>query len=344
MFIKIAKKHILFSSRPKACYLVPKTSYLVTCYPTRLVFEDLGLEGKNIEFVWKHTGKISQFLTTLDLEKGFIEIAWRDDSGYYKIHVSCQDQKLLARLKKGSLHCITHKCDTEDIFILAKDIQEKKIDTLEKLSLGMHKALKYESLFLREDLKEILPLLYTQAQCVTDSHIDGNCAILKFLREVQKAPIDKKLDKLLDVYKAGFSALIPKLTDDFYQGYYKQDDVQGLSSLVLLNRLKDLIRGMFFEQKENVLSVLQQMLFPFGRMKNIHCKDLGFLDIEWSKKQIKKAIFYSKNKGTIRLSLHPSIKSFRIRKSRSDIGQAYVPMQEIFINPDEMILFDRFQK
>ena len=79
-------------------------------------------------------------------------------------------------------------------------------------------------------------------------------------------------------------------------------------------------------------------------MKNIELKEIGYVDIEWSKKLLKKVVLYCDRDTKIKFNLQSAIKSFRVRKSRRDKGRFLLSSDLIGLDKGKTYFFDRFKK
>jgi len=345
--ISIFKKQILFSHKVGVCFLIPKTSYSVKIYPTRI--ELINLEGSEKQiFNWDFEWPVEKFMATLDLEKERVELEGKSEKGFFRFWLFAKEKKILLSLAKGPKEGVAIKpignMLPKDELTLINDLSICKT-TDEKLSFGSHKALDVEKIEERKDLKEIFPLLFSLEQKINiegKTHREGMAKYLDFPEE--KKALEKRF---IDLFTGGFSSFVPKLTDS-YRGYLSSEVTidKEASPLILLKETGKMIRSLFFTQEKNHLFLLPKLLQPFtsGRMIGIDCKDVGRVDFEWSERRLRKVIFTPKVTGQIVLHPPKDVQSFRLRCSREDRGKTLNPGDPIDITELKPLFFDRFEK
>jgi len=104
---------------------------------------------------------------------------------------------------------------------------------------------------------------------------------------------------------------------------------------------KELIRELFFKEEKRKINMLPLLLpsFSFGRFINIE-SSYGRFDIQWSKKLLKKMIFYSSFSGEIEFQLQKKIKTFRLKEKNKILKKPF----KLEVEKNKIYLFDRFQK
>lgn len=347
MKISIFKKQILFSHKVKTSFLLPRTSYKVTLWPTRLQLENLQSPKDSFEMNMVSNGLIENFLPKLDLEKDHVEFSGKGVNGFFRFIIKEENGHIILLLKNGPESGIQfeNKLLLPKQFITLISNIEVKCPSYEKISFGSHKALDVQKIGSRKDLQEIIPIWFSLSQKIAysgPSHREGCAKYLDF-------PEGKKeLEKhFVDFFQAGFKDFCPRLFDE-YQGFLNPKDPidPKASSLLLLKELGLQIRSLFFRQEENTLFILEKLLQPFhcGRMIHIQCNHLGTMDLEWSKKRIKKVIFYPKKSGEITLFPPKEIKSYRVRYSRNDKGKIISSGDSLQIEESKILFLDQFEK
>ena len=347
MKITIFKKQILFSHKPGVCFLIPKTSYCVKIYPTRIELKNL--EGvENLAFNWNLGGPVEKFMASLDLEKEKVELSGNCQKGFFRLSLYAKEKKIFFTITKapeeGIVFDTLGKVLPQEERALVENISICQTSA-EKLSFGVHKALDVTKIEERNDLKEIFPLLFSLKQKIEIKEISHRQGMAKYL----DFPEEKKaLEKsFFTLFKGGFSSFVPKLTDDCL-GYlpHSEKTDQKASPLILLKEIGDKIRLLFFTQKKNHFFLLSKLLQPFicGRMIDIDCNGLGVMDFEWSERRLRKVIFTPKVIGEIVLHPPKDISSFRVRYFRNDKGKTLKSGDTITICDKTPLFFDRFEK
>ncbi len=104
-----------------------------------------------------------------------------------------------------------------------------------------------------------------------------------------------------------------------------------------------LIRSLFFQEELNLFKILPVSNFFAGRFINIQTQ-FGLLDIEWSKKLLKKMVLKAEKSGRLQLRLQKPLKSFRLLRQGQRKGKILNQNSFIFIEKSKLYYFDRFQK
>lgn len=237
----------------------------------------------------------------------------------------------------------------------SEKVQSREPANFELLSLGMHKKLDYELLKRRADLKELLPLWFRLGQIIPQKSFVaiGTLLLLKALEKAVKDKQKNEVKTLLSrIFKTGFEGLfLPRLFDDQHQGLVgnKADfdktankKVSEVSS-VLLSEGAKLIRALFFQEDKGLWKILPVSTFFAGRFINLKT-DLGILQIEWTKKLLKKMILKADKKGELKLSLQRELSTFRLRTSLKEKGKVFDKSDTLKVEAGKLYFFDHFQK
>ncbi len=357
--LNIEQKLILFSHVLGKKCILPKSCYCVQAYVSRLVIKNCENENSNeeIDISLDIKGPVKNFTISQNLEKSFVEISGISSEGYFRYKIMVDDNKInltLFSIPKKSINISINGKNEKaykklDVLTFPIKIFKENV-FFEKLFLGMNKNLNMEKISYREDLKEILPIWFKLSQEVPEvgKKIIGTANLLKDCKEAVENKKDIKMP-FIKAYKACFyDIFVPRLIDDQYQGIYDKEEKipSDSSSLVILTYAKHIIRSMFFEKTDNTLKILPFLFKEFhsGRFLNIDCEDIGSLDIEWSKKLIRRMVLRAKKDTSIKLLLQPSVKNFRVRKNNGDRGKLFLKNEEIFIKENNVYYFDRFKK
>lgn len=357
--LNIGQKLVVFSHIPGKKCILPGSCYCVQAYVSRLIIKNCENESSNeeIDILLDIKGPVKNFTISQNLEKCFVEVSGVSNEGYFRYILAVEGNKInlvLFKIPKKSINISINGKNNNSYKksdVLSFPIKRiKENDSFEKLFLGMNKKLDIEKIAFREDLKEILPIWFNLSQTVPslDEKIVGTCNLLKDLKEAIENKKDIKMP-FIKAYKACFyDIFVPRLIDDQYQGIYDVDEKipSDSSSFVILTYAKHIIRSMFFEQNDNTLKILPFLFKDFhsGRFLNIYCKDIGSVDIEWSKKLIRRMVLRAKKDTNIKLVLQPAIKNFRVRENNGDRGKLFLKNDKIFIKENNIYYFDRFKK
>lgn len=159
---------------------------------------------------------------------------------------------------------------------------------LEHLSLGSHKKLDWDLVLRRLELKEILPVLY---------HLG------------QKDPVTSLEDDA-----ESLSCL-----ESFYLTSFHHMNVPKNGEKGVLRKAFEKTRSLFVRDKDGHIHLLPNNPFSEGRMLNIQTEK-ATLDIEWTKKRLRRVILHVRKTGDIFLDLPKEIRSFRIKTQLHDRG------------------------
>jgi hypothetical protein len=299
--ITIAQRLRPFSHVPGTKLLLPGSGNQLVIYPTLIVVDDQ-------EISIPLTGPVDDFTVQLDLEKGCVKVWGHYKEGFlrYRIHATTD----------GSYTIVTEK-SPQDIFPQS----EKNLFQMphcERLSLGKDKSQDWDMVVRRKDLTEILPFWHRLGQLLPET------------------PTGKFDPDFLNLFQAGFEGLLsPRLKDTQHQGL----SLPKMSSpLALLTQGAQLIRSLFIIQKGDQLEILPNCDFHQGRMIDISCGSLGTLDIEWTKKTLRRVVFHSKVNGEITFKFPKDLKTFRLTP-----GKKMSVDTPILVNEGITYLFDNFE-
>lgn len=150
------------------------------------------------------------------------------------------------------------------------------------------------------------------------------------------------------LFRAGFTTMLtPRLKDEDFQGILQNETVhEGDTPLFLLSEGAKLIRSLFIAQNKNQISILPHLPPEFfaGRLLNIKCLSLGELDIEWTKKMLRRMVFRAVSDGEILFRFPSPLKQFRVREGRRDRGRVMHCGDLLEIKSGSFYLLDQFKK
>lgn len=302
MKITISERLRPFCHLPGTSCVIPWSSWKVQAFPTLLKFENLITgEKKEDKLPWK--GPVLDFTIELDLEKGVVWVFGHTLDGYRR-----------------------HKIEMPEIPVAA----------LERLSLGMHKTLDWELVKRRRDLKEILPVWFRLGQMVPEAGKKVGAAAL--LKEYGKMEV---CEAYLKMFLAGFEGILtPRLSDPDHQGIIAEGNFSE-SPLVLLREGARLIRSLFFTESKESWSFLPCLPpeFHAGRLLDLQTELGDKIDLEWSKKLLKRVIITPAVSREIFIHLQKPLQSFRAEK-----GERQTIERSLKLEAGKRIYLDRFEK
>lgn len=359
MQITIFEKFLPFSTRPGIKMLVPGTSICAKFYPTRIDFIEIsGSQPKFLGHISIDLLKPKHPTVQLNLEKGWIDVWGESSGGFYRYRISAfsHSNALTITVLKGNVvlnpvgisfaqvETCCWKMALEGRYMPQKPL-------LEKISFGSHKKQDWDLVLQRWDMSEIFPFLYQLGQWIPQTApavCEGTASLLPACcQAIVKGSRNELLAPFEDLLRAGFEGLLsPTLSDDLHQGYQFLPVTSKANPLAMCVDAALLVRSMLIQTEGPLFKVLPALPVPFhcGRALNLRLKDKGVLDIEWSKKLIRRMTFQSTVSGQLELRFTSEIESFRLRRSEEDKGEWLKNGDTIAIEKDTLLFFDRFQK
>jgi len=335
MRFTIAERYRPFSHQPGTSSVLPGTNLRFQIFPSlvRVFEEDTVVSEINLAVL----GPVKDFTVQLDLEKGRIRVWGTASTGYMRYSI--------------------YPASTQEKFVLVQETGEKdkapecKKVTLERLSLGSSKAQDWDMVKRRFDMTEILPVWFFLGQQIEEKDCAPAEGTAAFLHECRRAIISDDSRRLLEPFKllfqSGFDGILaPRKTDSDHQGFHLPPVASDFSSIALLSDGAKLIRSLFFSYNDCVVDILPALPVEFhsGRFIDLKCGTQGTLDMEWTKKAIRRVIFRANENGVIRFALSREINQFRLRLSETDRGQKLEPGTPIEIVAGKTYYLDRFEK
>jgi hypothetical protein len=323
MKISIAERLKPFSHVPGASCVIPWSSYKVQAFPALLIFENLtDFQKHEYRLSWK--GPVLDFTLELDLEKGVVWVYGRTMEGYRRICIEMTDdgvsidKKLMIPGTKVNPH------------------------SLERLSLGVSKALDWELVSRRHEMVEIFPIWFRLGQMVlkTGTAKVGTAALLQ---ECEKSEV---ADIYLKLFLAGFEGILcPRLSDTDHQGIVTEGHFSE-SPLIVLTEGARYIRSLFFKETAESWSFLPCLSpeFHAGRFLQLETKIGDKIDFEWSKKLLQKVIIHSASEREILICLPKPLKSCRLRTSLKGKGSRHSMEKPLILASRQALFLDRFEK
>lgn len=325
--IKIAERLRPFSHTPGAACIIPGTCLEIEAFPTLLK-----IDKREVQL--KLTGPVKNFTLEQDLEKHCVWVYGRAKEGFFRLRVEASDAGCNVIVEKGSLSPLHIPFETH----------MAKRQTVERLSLGNHKAQDWDLVQKRCDLKEFLPVLFCLGQnipLIPPQTLSGTARLLEL-------PPDRKdlAPALQALFQAAFTKiLVPRLIDDQYQGLVPDEPGSG-NRFFLLQEGAKMIRSLFFKQNERRLSFLPNLPIPLdcGRMVGLKVAGIGDIDLEWSKKLLRRVVMHVSTSGEVILELQREIKNFRVRTSEKERGRTQKKGDPLLLEAGTTYILDRFQK
>jgi hypothetical protein len=324
--------------------VIPGTLYKVRVYPAAL--EVISLETfESKRFIWDLQGPVHPFTVEQDLETSTLKIYGEALQGYFRLVLKKEMGNLVLFVEKAPLGLTSLVTGDKIVVFALKSCVEKR--GKDRLFLGNDKQKDWDQIRKRRNLAEILPLWHGLGQLSPESK-QGEGPIFALLEDLKErvAKQDRNLEELfLKIYLAGFSGgLVPRAHDDEFQGFVPLFE-GNLEACSLLSLGSELIRSLFFQEKEGVYYILPCVLpqFVFGKLLGIVTKNGMQIDLEWSKGFIRRVVLSPKQDGPISLRFLPEVKGFRLKKNYKDAGSFLTRDVPILAKVGERLYLDCFQ-
>jgi hypothetical protein len=330
MKITIANRYRPFSHQPGTSILLPGTPFAFTIYPTRIEFINLITHSSTCRDLPIH-GPVEQFTVFLDLEKHIILVQGKALNQFFRYTIA-------QTTKPNHSTAITlnwHQGESEILLSLSEEFALHSSELTERLHLGCDKKQDWDLIQRRNEMAEIYPhwfALGRTLECIEFPSANGE---MVDLLSKESLPI---------LFKAGFYGILtPQLNDRFHQGII-QSKGTGCPLAILRDGAR-LIRSLFITQEGKKISILPHTPpeFHCGRFTGLVLDGIGLLDMEWTKKMIRRMVVKINVDGVINFQFRQT-KRMRIRRGERDHGEIISCDQPIQANAGERILFDRFEK
>lgn len=373
MHITIAERLKPFSHIPGYYFILPGTTLRFQLFPSLIRVHDLSEQLPRLvtEIQLDITGPVKDFTAMQDLEHGYLSVWGHATNGYMRYRI--------VAIKESSAFAIVIEKNPSEHFLLScsNDYKAQKIENIlnhawaiipsnissnamtlytpletERLSLGSHKAQNWHSLVRQHNLIDILPLWFKLGQLVScPSHHthQGTCALLDICRQkINEKATTALIPAFQNLFLAGFdSGLAPRLLDTDHQGFNlpKVEPNLNASPLQLLTDGAALIRSLFVQSDHSHVNILPALPpeFHCGRILNVCWEKVGKLNIEWSKKSVRRMLLKIETAGELHFGFQKDVSRFRLRKGENDRGQSINRDVPIAVEPG-VYLFDNFEK
>lgn len=358
MKITVAESLRPFSHALGASCIVPFSAWKLIAFPTRLQLENIR-SGETIDLRLSLTGPIKEFTVQQDLEVGFVKVFGFAAEGYFRYRLEQQEEGLFLIMEKvpsiGITISIANIAEQvkEPKKILLSNLREENVGKpFERLSLGQNKSQDWSSIRKRLSLAEIFPHWLRLGQVVpgviSQERPEGILELLKKCKEAASACDKKEITRsFTNLFLAGFSGImVPRLADEEYQGITSECFSPSSDALKLLSEGADAIRSLFFQEKEGIYHLLPCLPSEFhsGRLLGITTVEGDIIDLEWSKKLLRRVIIKVNADKELALSLQKDLKRFRMKKGLKQKGSFLEVGVRIRCSKGDVLYLDNFQK
>lgn len=343
---------------------------------------DMGGIFEGLEAFLSVMGPLRDFTVQKDLEKGALRVWGETSKGYLRYTIKAFQGKrafslFFEKVPKGDFFLSLNSSESiKSVSANGNDVKESILrlrekdevvvsgedplgvkdlfssKEMERLSFGNHKAQDWDMVVRRCDLREIFPVWMRLAQMLPErkeeSVQEGTMSLLyrcsRLIEERKKTEI---YEAFLNAFMAGFYGILcPRLEDTQYQGFFMPPADARLSSLCFLKEGAKRIKSLFISSDACGISILPALPpeFHCGRYIEASCGKLGKVDIEWSKKSIRRLSFLSDYNGSISFVFQNKVKSFRLREKRKERGCVVKCGKDLVFEAGKRYFFDNFEK
>lgn len=360
MAVKIRAYLRPFSHQPGSKLLIPKSPWKAVVFPTRLEISDLTSEDKTstiIDFTME--GPVKLFTVMQDLERSWVRVFGQSKEGFFSYRLFMEGNNLYFYVERcpdaglffsfnGPLQSLKRK---ESLLLMSSEVFSTK-ENNEKMHFGCFKKQDWVLVKRRLSVIEILPFWYKLGKSFPPKEIfnESDHPLLieckKLIEERNRVDIG---GALLNLFQSQFEGILcPRSKDADYQGFLsnKPNTYSPELLLELLAKSAQLIRLLFMHFEGKTLSLLQCLPKELhaGRFTNIEVTKGLLIDIEWSKKMLKRVIFYPKKDHTIELRLQKGFRSFRLSCGSKKQGIEMMAGQPLLLQKGTRYLLDRLKK
>ena len=367
MHIEIAQRLKPFTHLPGTYVLIPGSLFRLQVFPALIRIEEFrGSTSELILEVGLNTeGPVDDFTVIQDIESGCVCVFGQAVSGYFRFTINASLQLFVERTEKpfvvkvGTGHIessnpiVINQGESIQLKASINSSRSLRPHPYGRLSLGSHRSQDWELMLRREELKTILPIWHALGQWIPGNYRAGDSVgTLSLLDELREIIKENKPEYICNCFHkillTGFEgALSPRLRDNSFNGICLPEILPSSSSspLRLLQEGADLIHSLFTSLDDESIHLLPHLPpeFHCGRYLNVPCGDLGYLDLEWTKKQVRRVIFNAQATQSIRFLFYRDEKSCRIRTSDIDRGFRYLRGMSLEIIEGQSYWLDNFE-
>lgn len=358
---KIWIRHPLrpFSRLPGTKLLLLHTQWQLTAYPTLLIFSFLGEKTRDPVYLHLTNCKeVESWMVMQDLEKGRIHLFNRGKKGHFSYRLAAEERKLMLRVDRCPDEGVTlfwagkkKELQRKEAWQIPLTIAPFKATAREKIHFGCHKSQDWELIRRRGQLREIIPLWLALSQQIPETCSDRT-PMPPMLDElsvlIQKGAQQDIAAVLVRLFRLCFDTmLLPYASDVHHWGSSGQDPELKPVSFALLRYSGALLRSLFFqvdaEGRGIVLPCLPSEL-PAGRLVGLDRLPGVTIDLEWSKKRVRRLILTAKETKEVRFCFSTKEVSFRFRKTARDRGSTLDVNAPLSLEAGERYCLDCFQR
>ena len=364
----IKKMHIRcpfrpFSLQPGTKVMLPLSRWECAVYPTLLRFTSLQRANlsEELEIKLSLPGPIDRWVVTQDLDRGAIHVHGHTPKGYFSYCIV---------VKEGIVHFELKRffCEKIELFYRNKPVfARKKLPfslglssfhrapmQAEKIHFGCHKTQDWALIKRRNRLAEIIPMwlrlghtMPTQLPLAGGGPSAWLCSLEELIAERDRVRVGPAILHLFRGFFEGM--LVPRSGDVEHWGYDELASREGAlsSPLFLLGKGAKLLRSLFLQvRSDQVCAVLPCLPIALhaGRLINAQAHGRLGMDLEWSKKQVRRMILSPTEDCALQLQFFSKERSFRVRTHPRDRGRRVFVEQKLSLKGGMRYFCDRFSR
>ncbi|MBB65258.1 MAG: hypothetical protein CMO81_09365 [Waddliaceae bacterium] len=362
----IAKRRQAISHRAGTLCALPGARFALELFPTK--WRVLKLSGDEdlcvAEVDVNLSGPLKDFTILQDLDRAQVVLSAHAKEGFFRIVLQAMKEE-----QGISLYCdrspesgfpIQGKGsflsdDIDTVLLKGQKVclgKESLVPSLPLTSLccGVHKKADWALVERRKDLREILPYWFHVASLLP---LNEKQVVPLRWKESIEAVEAKAHDQigvaLIDLWDSAFEGMwVPRLSDFRHLGI--EVAKEECAPFDLLAYGARYISQLFLREEElgfSVLPSLPKELFC-GRFMNVSMGEWGTVDIEWSKKQIRRMVFRASKNGELLFTFQNFIRSFRLRQDGPSFqdrrGKTCESGKTISVESGKVYYLDHFQR
>ena len=315
--------------------MIPTSNWAVKAYPTNV---QLFCEKALLSIIWHLTGPVRGFTLQQDLEKDCVYIFGKAQEGYFLFEITHREEKIVLLLKRGFSigyeeekgQGILKRGESLQFFVGEKPYERRFI---ERLSLGVHKKLDWELVQRRNDLKELLPVLFFLGQ-KSFPYLEKSLFVPKS---------EEDFEGLIQSY---FTSLcMPQREKAFGLGLASKSFSLSVPLGGILFQMYRSIRSLFLQEKDQSVSLLPHLFSPFlsGRALGLQTR-FALFHLEWRNRKLRRVQIKALLDGPLPLLFPKEIKKFRLRQSQEKRGSEMSCTDSLFLACGKVYYLDKFQR
>ncbi|MEM8727177.1 MAG: glycoside hydrolase family 95-like protein [Chlamydiota bacterium] len=360
MKIKLTEKYRPFSHEAGTALLLPNSPWKVTAYPARLVLENLISIGDReiVTVLPRMSGLLESFTVMQDLEQGRVRIFGLGKEGYFSYRLVASGHEIVLFVERcpaaglffdveGEIKNLNRK----EELIVATMTRAFSLRSSEKIHFGSSKKQDWSLVKRRLNLEEILPIWFQLGKRIPEYPIldIGTCRYLKMCADyLAEKNRDRIGQAFIALFRVGFEGILsPRLIDTDYRSHPSDQVIpKEASPLLLVGEGARLIRKFLIEVDDREIALLPCLPKEIhcGRFVGIECHQDLSVDLEWSKKLIRRLIVHPKRDRTVTFTFQRPITSFRLRTGRRGSGKRLPVTTPLELKKDRLYILDRFRK